>query len=198
MRDYSKLLEIAKQNNGIVQTKVAVANNIPKDYLKYAVQDKVLEKVRNGIYITSNTMTDELYYLQLKAKNLIYSYDTSAYYNELTTRDSLRVSITTTRDNNVSSLKSSYDLDFHFVSEESLKLGLIEKKTMFGNLIKIYDKERTICDLFSNRFYGDKFIAVESLKAYLRCKDKNISKLMSYAKTLGVEKQLREKLEVLL
>ena len=93
MRDYSKLLKLARDNNGIIQTKMAVENNISKHYLRFAVQDKVLEKVRNGIYITPETMEDELYFLQLKSKNLIYSYETSAYYNGLTTRNPLTLSI---------------------------------------------------------------------------------------------------------
>ena len=124
MRDYSKLLKLAKENNGIIQTKMAVENNISKHYLRFAVQDNVLEKVRNGIYITPETMEDELYFLQLKSKNLIYSYETSAYYNGLTTRNPLVLSITTTRNNNISTIKSNYKLDFHFVSKEKLNFGL--------------------------------------------------------------------------
>lgn len=198
MRDYSRLLELAKNNNGVVQTKMAVENKIPRDYLKFAVQDGMLEKVRNGIYITPNTMSDELYFLQLKSKNLIYSYETSAYYNELTTRTPLTLSITTLQGNNTYSLKSSYELDFHFVSKDILNLGLTTTKTMLGNTIQIYDKERTICDLFSKSYNGDKFVINESLKTYLKLKDKDLTKLLKYAKKLGVDKELREKVEILL
>lgn len=198
MRDYSKLLELAKENNGIIRTKMAVESKIPKDYLKFAVDDGVLEKVRNGIYITPDTMEDELYFLQLKSKNLIYSYETSAYYNSLTTRDPLVLSITTTRNNNISTIKSNYKLDFHFVSKEKLNFGLTTTKTMFGNVIQIYDKERTICDLFSKNYVGDRYVVNESLKTYLKMEDKNLIKLLKYAKELGVEKELKDKLEILL
>lgn len=198
MRDYSKLLELAKENNGIIRTKMAVENKIPKDYLKFAVDDGVLEKVRNGIYITPGTMEDELYFLQLKSKNLIYSYETSAYYNGLTTRDPLVLSITTTRNNNISTIKSNYKLDFHFISKEKLNFGLTTTKTMFGNVIQIYDRERTICDLFSKNYVGDRYVVNESLKTYLKMEDKNLTKLLKYAKELGVEKELKDKLEILL
>lgn len=198
MRDYSKLIKLAENNNGIIQTKMVVENNLPKNYLRFAVQDGILEKVRNGIYITPNTIEDEVYYLQLKIKNLIYSYETSAYYNELTTRTPLILSITTLRDNNVTKVKSSYELDFHFVSKDIFNLGLTTTKTILGNTITIYDKERTICDLFSKNYVGDKFVVNECLKTYLKQKDKDIIKLMKYAKKLGVDKELREKLEILL
>lgn len=198
MKDYSKLLKLAKENNGIIQTKMVVENKISKHYLRFAVQDKILEKVRNGIYITPDTMEDELFFLQLKSKNLIYSYETSAYYNGLTTRNPLTLSITTIRGNNTYSLKSNYQLDFHFVDKDKLNLGLTTTKTMFGNSITLYDKERTICDLFSRSYNGDKFVVNESLKTYLKMKDKDLTKLLKYAKKLGVEKELREKLEILL
>ena len=198
MRDYSKLLKLAKENNGIIQTKMAVENNISKHYLRFAVQDKVLEKVRNGIYITPETMEDELYFLQLKSKNLIYSYETSAYYNGLTTRNPLTLSITTIQGNNTYQLKSQYKLEFHFVPKCKFDLGLTTVKTMYGNNIQIYDKERTICDLFSKNYVGDRYVVNESLKTYLKMEDKNLTKLLKYAKELGVEKGLKDKLEILL
>ena len=198
MRDYSKLLKLARDNNGIIQTKMAVENNISKHYLRFAVQDNVLEKVRNGIYITPETMEDELYFLQLKSKNLIYSYETSAYYNGLTTRNPLTLSITTIQGNNTYQLKSQYKLEFHFVPKCKFDLGLTTVKTMYGNNIQIYDKERTICDLFAKNYVGDRYVVNESLKTYLKIEDKNLIKLLKYAKELGVEKELKDKLEILL
>ncbi len=198
MRNYSRILNLANKNGGIILTKDVVNNNIPKNYLKYALEDGILEKVSNGIYIIKNSIEDTEFLLQLKHKNLVYSHDTSAFYNHLTTRDPLALSITTISGNNVTSIKSSYDLDFYFVANKKFNLGLIETKTMFGNEIKIYNKERTICDLFSKRYRGDKYIAIESLKTYLQMEDRDLNKLNEYAKILGVEKILKEKLEVLL
>lgn len=52
MRNYSSLLELAKKNNGYVFSKDVVKENIPKSYLKYAVEDGVIEKIAQGIYIS--------------------------------------------------------------------------------------------------------------------------------------------------
>ena len=100
--------------------------------------------------------------------------------------------------NNTSNIKSNYQLDFHFVSNDIFNLGLTTARTIFGNTITIYDKERTICDLCSKNYNGDKFVVNESLKTYLKTKDKDLTKLLKYAKELGVEKEMREKLEILL
>ena len=68
----------------------------------------------------------------------------------------------------------------------------------YGGIKEIYDKERTICDLFSKNYVGDRYVVNESLKTYLKMEDKNLTKLLKYAKELGVEKELKDKLEILL
>lgn len=83
-------------------------------------------------------------------------------------------------------------------SDYVYNLGVTTIKTMFGNTVKCHDIHRTICDLFSDKYIGDKFIQVEALKNYLKLPNKDTVKLMRYAKVLGVDKQLREKLEVLI
>lgn len=201
MRNFDRLLELAKKNNGIIQTKMLIEYGIPRDYLRYAVKEGILERVYPGIYITRDTIEDIPYYLQLKIKNLIYSYETSAYYNGLTTRNPLVYSVTVTSDSNVSRLRDvriPIKLNIHFVRKSKFNIGITRVRTMLGNELRIYNKERTICDLFSNNYDGDKFVAIESLKTYLRMSDRNLNKLMRYAKELKVYEILREKLEILL
>ena len=73
MRNYTKLLELAKQNNGYVFTKDLSLNKIAKDYLKFAVEDGILEKVARGIYIESDKFVDLLYVYQINYSKVIFS-----------------------------------------------------------------------------------------------------------------------------
>ena len=199
MRDYTRLIEVGKKNNGIIRTKWAVENGVPKDYLRFALEDDVIERVRHGFYVLKDTIVDEVFILQQRAKNLIYSFDTAAYYNGLTTRDPLRLTLTATRDTNTSFLHAKgFELNFHYVDNEKFELGKTKTKTIFGNQIVIYNMERTLCDLFSSIYNGDAYIALESLKNYVKRKDKNFYKLMKYAQDLGVEQELKKRLEVLI
>jgi hypothetical protein len=45
----------------------------------------------------------------------------------------------------------------------------------------MYDREKTICDMFRYRDKLGENLALESLKFYLRRKDSNIKKLSEYA-----------------
>ena len=197
MRNYTKLLERAKQNNGYVFTKDLSKNKIAKDYLKFAVEDGILEKIARGIYIKSDEFVDLLYVYQMNYTKVVFSAFTSAYLWDLTTRDTniiygvtpLNYYAKDSRNNKVVLVRES---DYVY------NLGITTIKTMFGNTVKCHDIHRTICDLFSDKYIGDKFIQVEALKNYLKLPNKDIIKLMKYAKVLGVDKKLRDRIEVLL
>ena len=64
MRDYSKLLALAGKNNGYIFSKDVASLNIAKDYLKFAVQDGIIEKVAHGIYIEKDNFIDTLFVYQ--------------------------------------------------------------------------------------------------------------------------------------
>ena len=196
MRNYTKLLELAKQNNGYVFTKDLSQNKIAKDYLKFAVEDGILEKVARGIYFESDKFVDLLYVYQMNYSKAVFSSFTSAYLWNLTTRDIEIVYGATPL--NYFAKGSRNNTVLVRENDDIYNLGITTIKTMFGNIVKCHDIHRTICDLFSDKYVGDKFIQVEALKKYLKLPNKDTVKLMKYAKVLGVDKQLREKLEVLL
>lgn len=196
MRDYSKLLKLAKDNNGYVFTQEVTKNKIPKDYLKFAVEDGVLEKVATGIYISADAYVDDIFIYQKINTKVIYSAFTSAYLLELTTRSFEKFyGCTPIQYNKTRLCKNNVIIG---EPADIYNLGLTKVKTSFGNTVVCHDIHRTVCDLFSPKYVGDKFVQVEALKTYLRRDDKNTIILMQYAKKLGVDKPLREKLEVLI
>ena len=75
---------------------------------------------------------------------------------------------------------------------------MIDVKTINDLTVKCYDLERTLCDIIKDKNRMDKEIYSRSLKEYARNKDKNILKLVKYAKRLDVEEVVVELTEVLL
>lgn len=197
MRDYSKLLALAEKNNGYIFSKDVASLNIAKDYLKFAVQDGIIEKVAHGIYIEKDNFIDTLFVYQKVNSRVVFSAFTSAYLLDLTTRDTDIIYGSTPMNYYSKSAKGDKNVIIR-EKKEIYNIGITEIKTSFGNTVKVHDIHRTVCDLFSPKYVGDKFVQIEALKTYLRREDKDTIKLMTYAKLLGVDKQLREKLEVLL
>ncbi|MFZ4616306.1 MAG: type IV toxin-antitoxin system AbiEi family antitoxin domain-containing protein, partial [Rectinemataceae bacterium] len=85
---------------------------------------------------------------------------------------------------------------FHF-AKGSFELGLIAKAGPGGKL-RVYDAERTMCDLFrlKNRLGSD--IAAEALREHLKRRPRRIPRLLEYAEKLHVLGPLKRSLEILL
>jgi len=69
---------------------------------------------------------------------------------------------------------------------------------MYGNKVRVYDPERTVVDIVRSR-NGIEFQTFEdALKRYVRRKDKNVNKLIDYAKEFHVDKILIDYMRVML
>ena len=67
---------------------------------------------------------------------------------------------------------------------------------MFGNKVKVYDRERTICDLIKYRDKYDGETFVKARKIYVSS-NSNQRKLFRYAKEMRIEKAVFEIMELI-
>lgn len=58
--------------------------------------------------------------------------------------------------------------------------------------VRIYDRDRTICDVLKNMSKMDKEIFNKAVQGYVHDPKKNIPNLMVYAKKLRVQKKVKE------
>ena len=84
-----------------------------------------------------------------------------------------------------------------YYSKTRYDIGIEYIKTKNGNF-KVYDMEKTICDLLFYRNKIEKEIIKEILNNYVKRNDKDINKLTNYAKQLRVYEILKTYFEVLL
>lgn len=89
-------------------------------------------------------------------------------------------------------------LSIRYISDKNIyNLGICNIKTMFGNAIRTYDEERTICDLIKYRKKYDSETFIKAVKYYAK-RINNQSILLKYAKALGVEEKVFEIMELLI
>lgn len=69
----------------------------------------------------------------------------------------------------------------YFFRERFYRPGIVSVRVPAGE-IRIYTKEKSICDMFRYRRKLGENIAIEALKQYLKQKDANTTRLMNYAK----------------
>ena len=64
-------------------------------------------------------------------------------------------------------------------------------------MVKVYDKERCICDLISERDKIEVQNFQTAIKEYMASKGKKLSKLIEYAEILGIRDEVMKYVEVL-
>lgn len=93
------------------------------------------------------------------------------------------------------SARNKFKIDFpqikpHFISADRLGIGVSEGK-IDGITVKIYDRERVICDCLRRINTMDGEMLNTIIQRYVGDKDKDSARLMEYAARLGVEKKAR-------
>ena len=73
---------------------------------------------------------------------------------------------------------------------------MIEKATMFGNKVKTYSYERTLCDFITNKEEMDIEVYVKLIRSYSSYKDRDIHSLYEIARKMGIENKVREVMEI--
>ncbi|RGB57561.1 abortive phage infection protein [Absiella sp. AM09-50] len=177
------------KNNGILTTRECKKMNIPFIYISRMIKEKKLEKIDRGIYISNDGDLDDYYFFQNKYKKSIYSYQSALYLHKITDRIPYKIEVTMYKGYNPHSMKKN-DIEIHFVDKKYFYLGLTEVETAYGNKVRVYDKERTICDLIKHRNDIDEEIFRKAIYMYLACNDKNLSNLYEYANIMKIQKKL--------
>ncbi len=189
--------EILKEYEYITP-KIAKENGISKyKFYKFANENH-LKKVGHGIYQLDDEWQDELLILHNRCSGAVFSHDEAFYYYNLTDREPLIHTLTTYSGYNSHRLTANGKCKVYTVKKELLDVGKTVVRDNFGNDIPMYDLERTVCDLIRSRgsIEIQDFNAV--LKTYISRKDKNLNRLMEYAKLFRVQNVVRRYMEVLL
>ena len=157
-----------------------------------------MEAVSRGVYSTGSGWVDELYVLHQRCPNAVFSHDEAFYYHGLIDREPFIHTLTIYSGYNSHRLTADGSCKVYTVKRELLDIGKSVVKDNDGNLIPMYDLERTICDLMRSRNSIEVQDFNSALKAYVSRKDKNLNQLMEYAKLFRVDNVIRRYMEVLL
>ena len=197
MNNYDKILDYAKKNNGYITNKEVESLEINSTFLSNLVNAKKIERVGTGIYKLPEYPIDNFYILAKSSKHMCYSHATALYLHNMSDRIPLVYDITVPY-NYSGNLLNNENVSLRYVKDDIFELGMIDIKTINDLTVKCYDLERTLCDIIKDKNRMDKEIYARGLKEYARTKDKDILKLVKYAKKLNIEDEVVELMEVLL
>jgi predicted transcriptional regulator of viral defense system len=186
-----KLIKIFEKNKGFARMSELKDSGIHTRTVAQAVENGIIQKLKPGLYKLVNYSFDEnesfvsVYNANRSAVICLLS---AASHYELTTYDPSEIYIAVPHHRKRFPLEYPPVKIFYF-TDKYYKPGINIIKTVSGE-IKIYSREKTIIDLFR---YKDKLgedIALESLKTYMRFKDKKVNVLGDMAYKLGAYKKM--------
>lgn len=191
-----KLDRVMEENKGYLLTRDAVSAGISKPSLASYVKENQLERVSHGVYVAKDAWLDDLYIIGLRNRKAYFSHETALHLHGLMEREPFETTMTVKAGYNATHLRKE-DIRIFQVKEELFDLGLEEVVTFFGNKVQAYNKERTICDIVKNKNHMDVQIFQFAIKEYMQLKNKDLTKLMSYAEKLNVLEQIKIYIEML-
>ena len=194
---WNRIEEIAKANNSFVQTAQVEELGISRPMLKKYSDAGKLERIRKGLYILAGELPDEYALLQLRSKYAVFSYGTALFLWGLSDRVPHVYDITLPRGANINSLKKDVsNLRCHYVQQEIYEIGITDVQSPLGATVKVYDRERCICDLIRDKDQMDMQLFTQAIKGYFKSKPNN-RKLLKYSRLFGIEEKVRTYMEVL-
>lgn len=193
----NEILKKIKENNNFITTSQIKDIGISKTTITNYVKNGLLDRVRHGVYALPNSDCDDMYILTLSTDKFVFSHDTALFLNGISDRTPFLHTVTVP--SNIKLPKSiESDCVCYYIKPELFQVGVIEVKNTFGNLVKVYNAERTICDLLRSRNRCDEETVVSAVKNYAKLKDKDLNLLYAYSIQFNVTKEIKRYLEVLL
>ncbi len=189
------LQQLIEENNGYLLSSMVIENNISKTFLAKYLKENGLERVARGVYITEDVWPDELYIMQVRNAAVIFSGETALYLHGLIDREYSEIYVSVPTGYNATHLKKG-NVQVKYASKKSYGLGVCTVPSTSGNMVKVYDRERCICDLISDRNKIEVQNFQTAMKGYMSGKGKKLSRLIEYAEKLGVKDEVMKYVEV--
>lgn len=188
-RNYESIFE---QYGGIMRTCELMKEGISYQMLQNLIEEGSVEKIKYGYYQWQDekAFTEVAVITSLFPEAIISDVSAAMYYGYTDRVPGVwHIAV----DNK--SARNKFKLDFpkikpHFIDANRLDIGVSEGN-IDGINIKIYDRERVVCDCLRHVNTMDEEVFNTVIQRYVNDKDKDAARLMLYASKLGVERKAR-------
>ena len=184
------------KNDGVAQMRTLLKNGITYYQVNRLLEQGVVVKLKHGVYTWKKDNENEWADIIHLVPNGILCLLTAALHHELTTFVSSEYHITIPKKMKLV-LPDYPPIKLYYWDSKAFRLGIIET-VIQETPVKMYNIEKTVCDIVRLRNKIGIDIAKEVLKNYLKHPNCNIPKLNEYARQLRISSILNNFLNILL
>jgi len=189
----NEIRELFKQHDYVMRTVELRAAKIYYEDIQKLLTDGVIEKVKQGYYHLIDENNDsEANIINRLFPDAVLCMNTALFYYGYSDRTPSEWHLAVDKD--ISKYRVKIDYPFvktYFFEPSLLNLGVAEGEIDL-NIVRIYDRDRTICDCLRYMGKMDKEIFNKAVQGYVKDPKKNVPNLMQYAKPLRVQKKVKD------
>jgi predicted transcriptional regulator of viral defense system len=189
----SKIELLFRENHGVLKAADLYSAGATRNEVSLMLECGDIVRVKRGYYQLANI--DEPNEAAMIAKlfpEAILCMDTALFYYGYSDRTPLEWNIAVSRSFSKSRFILTYPLvKPYYIDDKYLNIGVAEEK-IDGIRMKIYDRERSICDCLKFKNKMDSEMFGKAIQSYLNDPQKNIRNLTVYAKQLRVYKKAQD------
>jgi len=180
---------------GVLRTAQLTESGYSYYDIKNLLEDGIIERIRHGLYRHLACSDNEWAEVSALIKGGVFCMHSAAQLHELSTfvSGSYQVAIHWKRRIR---LPPYPPIELYYWKDEQFKLGQV-KRAVDGAQVLVYDMEKTVCDFLKARKKLGLEAAKEVANNYVDHPDRDISKLMRYARELGISSVARQYFELL-
>lgn len=197
MGQQDEIIKYLRQNGGQITAKAATSIGISPRILRNMYAHGILERLAPGVYIDPLEFGDDIAALQYRLSKGVFFKDTALFLYGMLDRTP------STYEMNFPlpyaySTKNDATIKIYRQKKELYEIGITTVKTPGSHLVRVYDIERTLCDILRTRDRSDAETIKQAMNSYANKKEKNLHQLMEYARIFKVEEEIKRYMEVLL
>ncbi len=191
-RKLQNVLKLFKQNNGYLSSADLQRYKVHTSIIRELIEQGRIERIKRGLYRLppeelpqDQTFTHDYFDAAIAVPNGVFCLKTGLHYYGLTTYNPAQFDMAIPPTNRNTKVLTTAVRFYRF--QEPFYSSHIEhiKTPLFP--IKIYSKERTVCDVVRMRHIVGEDIAMEGLNTYMKQQKKDINQLLSIARFCKVK-----------
>lgn len=192
IKDTKNLKEMFLQHDYVMTTAELKAERIYYADIQQLIKNDLIEKVKRGYYHWIDDFNgSEVIIINRLFPDVVLCMETALFYYKYSDINPAEWNIAI--DKNTSRQRTKINYPFvkaYRVEPALLPIGETKGKIDFIK-VRIYDRDRTICDMLRNMNRMDKEIFNKAIQTYVKDPKKNISNLMQYARELRVQMRVK-------
>lgn len=189
--DVDAYKKIFDKHKGIIKLSDFTACGFHNTELNKLIEKGYVEKIKTGYYewIDGDIVSDAVVIGKLFPEGVV-CLDSALFLYGYTLKTPSAWHVAVSKNKKKSKYKINYPpMQFYFLIDNYMELGLSE--IMFeGHLMKIFDRDRTICDIIRYELKMDKEVFNYAIMTYVKDPKKNIRNLLDYAEKMNIKNKV--------